>query len=1706
MNQSIDQLMEQKLEQLRTRLLDLSLANRLLNFKHSPQGRSYLRIIDDIPDLLWERLHRRRALAFRSLPPIEEEPEDESQPEFIQAWQTARLSDSNYQAEMQALDRQEESPSRAEAIYTIERSLKDRLRKSLGWPSRLSLITSIIEHAKRHEIDPSFDLPRKWPTGKYPLSENLQLLLLPKIAEQQLSYVRDAAHQRLEETGINMLFCTFGFLQWYETAESTTPLYAPLILLPAEIKRELKQHQFIYTLSVTDEEPIPNLTLKEKLREFGIALPEWQEQDTPESYWQRIEEAIQFQRKWQIRRWITVGIFPFSRMAMYEDLNPSQLQLIHHPQTRDLILGQVDGSSQMNPIPSQEDERIDPLVISKVDSSQYAAICKALQCPSLVIKGPPGTGKSQTITNLIAASIARGENVLFVADKQAALNVVYSRLQEAGIGEFCLELHSHQATRIGVIDSLKKRLDLSVSERSGNLEEKLKEIQEIHHALDQYIHFIKQPLGKSQQTIQNILWTARQASDKGNFPPLLYRTYLEQPDLITPTAVQHAKKLLKNIEKAYAIAIEKEESLYQHPWLGISKAAFSPFQIEELQELFSKLHPLIERLESYCQTFANKYNVKLESFEATDQFKEHLSQALNLAENIHIDILSYCEDIERRRQIEQLKQIMEQLKEIASSLQIDISRLSSFPLASLEKLEALWRSLSSPPASLARLEQELEHMRQQILGLERLLQLCSEIALLFGLEIEELSLNDIQSLWSAVHELAHLPPSLLKKRHPPLYTKDAQKTLCSAQQQVYHLQQVEQELQKQFKMELCQACPELASYAQIFEQGHFLSFLNPSFHRARRFYHSIALQPCSQMKDIANDLRKISNHLSSRKALEQDKSLQVLCGSHFMGIETDFASLAETAQFTQIIQKRFANQNSIHRAICSTLLEGKEEDLQKLAGYIKHPMASALNHFLSSPHDHQSYTLLSFLETWQTYHQNLKEMRSCARESHLPTHFQFENLSTWITKGRLLQHVWKKWEDLQSFAMACNLASLEGFSPSQIEATLSYWQHVRNQASLAPLTQSLLSSSVKLLQEDLKICVQSLQEQMQPIEIIWKEIHQLGGIDEELFFANGQPFAKQNWLDLRVRIEKCLKYPEKLNSWSILGEALVNAKQEKLDIIFRPFLEEKHSLDRLCEAYHMVLYRSLAKHAYTLDHGLLSRFNGIDQEQLISQLTILEQEAIQLSKARLRNLLLERLPPSGIGHGKKSAYTELALIKHEISKQKRHIPIRQLMQRSKEAMRILKPCFLMSPLSLAQYLPRDSIHFDLLVIDEASQMRPEEAIGAISRAKRVVIVGDPMQLPPTDFFMKTESPYLEEEEEEETMSHESILDLALATFSNICELRWHYRSQHESLIAFSNHHFYGNRLIVMPSAHQSSMHIGVKWVPVSGVYQNRLNLIESQAVIQSALEHMEKHPDRSLGIVTLNCSQRDLLLEEFEYAIRQSPQAAAYMARWESTLQVPFIKNLENVQGDERDTILISMVYGPNEEGDVLQQFGPINKGYGHRRLNVLFTRARSHLIVFSSLLPDQIKAEGKNPGVGILKNYLEYASTGRLEIGYASHQEPESDFEKWVAEKIRAMGCKAIPQVGVAGYRIDIGVSHPNYPYGYLLGIECDGATYHSSKEAKERDRLRQDILEKLGWTIYRIWSTDWFRDPVTQAKCLQNFIENLLSKKMHDLTSIPK
>ena len=265
---------------------------------------------------------------------------------------------------------------------------------------------------------------------------------------------------------------------------------------------------------------------------------------------------------------------------------------------------------------------------------------------------------------------------------------------------------------------------------------------------------------------------------------------------------------------------------------------------------------------------------------------------------------------------------------------------------------------------------------------------------------------------------------------------------------------------------------------------------------------------------------------------------------------------------------------------------------------------------------------------------------------------------------------------------------------------------------------------------------------------------------------------------------------------------------------------------------------------------------------------------------------------------------------------------------------------------------------------------------------------------------------------------------------------------------------------------------------------------------------MRDEPDQSLGVVTLNQKQRDVLNDRLAHAIYNSRAASDYVEDWEKRrdgLEAFFVKNLENVQGDERDTIFISTVYGPEKEGGpVANRFGPINGIAGQRRLNVLFTRAKRRIVTFSSMTPSDIKAETheQNAGAFLLRRWLEYSATGILEAGEETRREPDSAFEEFVIGQIEAMGCEAVPQVGVAGYFIDIGVRHPAWPHGYILGVECDGAAWHSSRSARDRDRLRQEVLEGLGWVFHRIWSTDWFNDPSREAEKLRERIDERLEE----------
>ncbi|WP_327188459.1 DUF3320 domain-containing protein [Streptomyces xinghaiensis] len=459
---------------------------------------------------------------------------------------------------------------------------------------------------------------------------------------------------------------------------------------------------------------------------------------------------------------------------------------------------------------------------------------------------------------------------------------------------------------------------------------------------------------------------------------------------------------------------------------------------------------------------------------------------------------------------------------------------------------------------------------------------------------------------------------------------------------------------------------------------------------------------------------------------------------------------------------------------------------------------------------------------------------------------------------------------------------------------------------------------------------------------------------------------------------------------------------------------------------------------------------------------------------------------------------EPAVINHEAGKKTRHMPVRDLLGRTRDTVQAIKPCFMMSPLTVSQHLPAD-YHFDVVIFDEASQVRPGDAINCIYRGRSLVVAGDSRQLPPTSFFDSTVEDDSDEYDPEVPDSFESLLDACKAGALRELPLRWHYRSRHEGLITFSNHSFYGNSMVTFPGALDEGNDVGVAFVKADGVYDRggrRDNQREAQVVAARVIHHFDTRPGHTLGVVALSQAQASAI----DLAVQQARVARPDLDHCftEDRLDGFFVKNLESVQGDERDVMIMSIGYGPDEHGKLGLNFGPINKDGGWRRLNVAVTRARYRMEVVASFHSGAL-ADSANESVQHLKRYLAYAETGPAVLAQDVVQDedaaPDSPFEESVLTVLRGWGYRVQPQVGVAGYRIDIGVRHPELPGSYALGIECDGAMYHSSRAARDRDRLREQVLSGLGWRLHRIWGTDWYRGRAAAELRLREAVEQAVA-----------
>jgi hypothetical protein len=600
--------------------------------------------------------------------------------------------------------------------------------------------------------------------------------------------------------------------------------------------------------------------------------------------------------------------------------------------------------------------------------------------------------------------------------------------------------------------------------------------------------------------------------------------------------------------------------------------------------------------------------------------------------------------------------------------------------------------------------------------------------------------------------------------------------------------------------------------------------------------------------------------------------------------------------------------------------------------------------------------------------------------------------------------------------------------------------------------------------------------------------------------------SPDEWLGIAVDDTWCAPASETARAWEDAAaqtqrwcawrEAAATAEQLGLAPLVGALATGAITTEQILHAFELGYARSWIELVVDGEDALRT-FIADQQEDAITRFAEIDARVAALARDVVAGRLSGNVPPrSAFGRD-----AEFGVLAREIEKRTRHLPLRQLFGQMPTALTRLAPCLMMSPLSVAQYLPAEAQPVDVVIFDEASQIPVWDAIGAIARGKQVIVVGDPKQLPPTAFFDRSGDGYDDASDLEDL---ESILDECLGANIPHKRLAWHYRSRHESLIAFSNERYYEGRLVTFPSPVTDDRAVRYLHVP-GGVYERgsgRVNREEARAVVREVvnrlLDPVFAAQSSSLGIVTFNTEQQRLIETMLDQERRSRPELERLFGPdWHEPV---FVKNLETVQGDERDIILFSVGYGPDAAGRVSQNFGPLNKDGGTRRLNVAITRARSELVVFATLQPDQIDlSRTKAVGVTDFKHFLEYAERGPGALARAAappNRDPESPFEEAVCKALQECGWIVHPKVGVAGFRIDLGIMHPDAPGRYLAGVECDGATYHRSATARDRDLLRERVLRGLGWRIHRVWSTDWWVDIETAIARLTAALDADLEK----------
>jgi very-short-patch-repair endonuclease len=1521
-----------------------------------------------------------------------------------------------------------------------------------------------------------------------------------------------------EERGVRILFLTFGVLEWKEVEESEI-VKSPILLVPVELRRESVNDPF--QLFPVDEEIIINPALVVKLGDdFRIEIPslpdDWE--SVPLEKFLKSFEAQVEEYGFKVKQECWLGLFSFHKLVIYHDLKSHAGLLETHGIVRSLCEEEKEPVKVDAPEPRDLDKRTSPdtsFLVADADSSQLVCIETVKSGSNLVIQGPPGTGKSQTITNLISEFIARGKSVLFVSEKMAALEVVFQRLQHANLGHFCLQLHSHRANKREVTQELYKTYTEQLQPKKGLTEFEAKQLLERRKKLNDYVHslhIIRLTLGCSVfdalgwvSQLESVLYVPAGTFDASH---------------LTPEGLDNAEQLANRLKPLWHVAVAGRD----FPWFGCALTTFTLSNKAELRLILDECTASIAALQRAACHVADRLSLQVpERLDGVEWLLE-TSRLLHLCPGIERQwvIGSDMNEIilETERYLGLSKSYEENRKIIVSLytpefllLPGDLRDRSKRSLDELSR--CVGRSLADD-ATFVPNRTLLVAWAQDFSGrLENWGKDGESLQKSFGLQgslnikrlrelvrIEQMCESEDRpdETWFEITKLRDVAQSLPSIREGFEKRNQERRTIL-AEYEAGILDFDTKDLIERFS----------GPYSTIFR------LFRPGYYKTKRQIKRLRKSGHLPVS-ILEDLRKVHDlrNLEARLVAEFPRYKELL-GVCFRGFETDFGRVGRALSGAQELVQLAGIQPLPNQVVRQASAQGLATlDVRTVAARLKQSIEDwekrlpPVRQYL--PQDFWDGSALPLEE------RTLIELKSWSGQLTIATALACELIGNiWscirspegLTCHRMIRDL-ERLGELRRIEAEINTESerLHKIFGNRFVGIETPWNQVLQAVQWA--SRFRVHMGLRQFPEALLDIVVAGKEKAPQNESLTTDLNRVRVAFMELsrsfhegFPAIGNtPLLQTDFASVVARLREMLERIESLRDWVDLKALERDFRERELGELFANLNSKAQSLptDDVTKALRRSLLQAWLNWVFAGD-PCLGTFRGENHERLISEFRELDKKHWEQGvHSVIREVNRHRPASSVVIPG-----GEVQVLFKEANKQRRHLPLRKLFGTIPNLLTQLKPCLLMSPISVSQFLDPEKTKFDLVIFDEASQLRSEDAICSVYRGKQLVVCGDNKQLPPTTFFEQGMSDDLADEGEDPNAMgafdvFDSVLDACAAVMPQR-QLKWHYRSEHESLIAFSNCTFYDYSLITFPSWLQEDEGLGVKFVHVpDGVYDRggrRDNIREAEKVVSLVEEHLRRFPNQSLGVVTFNLAQADTIENHFEQFRRQNPDLERYFApdRFEKF----FVKNLESVQGDERDVLIFSIGYGKDKFGRLTMNFGPLNSNGGERRLNVAVTRARKKVIVVSSIRASDFDlGEVNREGVRVLHRYLDFAERGQDALALQGGQgEFESPLEQAVAAKIRSFGFGVVPQVGCSTFRVDLGVVDPSNPGRFVIGVECDGASYHSSATARDRDRIRQQILEKLGWKIHRIWSPDWVTRNETEVNRLKSAIEMALKDR---------